>query len=96
MPVLAAMREREARRIGEAIGRAVDHFGHHGERPHCTGADAWNQKQFGEVGRSSIGGRCERRVKAGRQHVARAHVVMRGHDEMGQVSWTGSGGGGGF
>ena len=66
MPVLAAMGEREARRIGEAIGRAVHHFGHHRQRPHRASADAGNEKQFGEVGRSPIGGRGEGRVEARR------------------------------
>ena len=84
MPVLAAMGEREARRIGETTGRAVHHFGHHRERSHRAGADAGNEKQFGEVGRPPIGRRREARVKAGAEHIARAHVVMRGHDEMGQ------------
>ena len=84
MPVLAAMGEREARRIGEAIGRAVHHFGHHGECPHRAGADAWRQKQFGEVGGSSFATAVRRRVQARREQVARAHVVMSRHDEMGQ------------
>ena len=91
MPVLAAMGEREARRIGETIGRAMHHFGHHRERPHRAGADAGNEQQFGEVGRPPIGRRGEARVQAGRQHIARAHVVMRGHDEMGQGELDGIG-----
>jgi hypothetical protein len=91
MPVLAAMGKREARRIGEAIGRAMHHFGHHRERPHRARADAGNEKQFGEIGGSSIRRRSEGRVKARRQHVARAHVVMRGHDEMGQRKLDGVG-----
>ena len=43
-----------------------------------------NEKQFGEIGGSPICRRGEGRVKPRRQHVACAHVVMRGHDEMGQ------------
>jgi len=40
MPVLATMREREARGIAEAAGRAVDHLGHHGELVCQTGVTA--------------------------------------------------------
>ena len=40
MPVLAAMREREARRIGEAVGRAVHHLGDHRQRAHRARADS--------------------------------------------------------
>src|ERR1700733_12914071 len=54
-------------------------------------ADAGNEKQFGEFGWSPIRGRSEGRVEPRRQHVARAHVVMSGHDEMGQGELDGTG-----
>ena len=84
MPVLAAMGEREASRIGEAVGRAVDDLGHHRQRPHRAGADAWNEEQSGEVGRPPIRRRREACMNARREHVARAHIVTDGHDEMRQ------------
>ena len=48
MPVLAAMREREASGIGETVGGAVHDFRHHRQRTHRTGAYARNQKQLGK------------------------------------------------
>ena len=84
MSVLAAMGERKASGIGESVRRAVNDFGHHRQRPHRPGADARHEQQFGKVGRPPIRGRREARVKARRQHVARADVMMSGHDEMRQ------------
>ena len=84
MPVLAAMGEREASGIGETVGRAVHDLGHHRQRAHRAGADARNEKQLGEVGRPPIRGRREARMQARREHVARAHIMMSGHDEMRQ------------
>jgi hypothetical protein len=83
MPILATMGEREACRIGETTGRAVHHFGDHRERSHRAGADAGNEKQFGEIRRPAIGRRREARMQAGAENIAGAHIVMRGHDEMG-------------
>ena len=40
MPVLGAMGEREARRIGETAGRAVDDLRDYDQRTDGTGADA--------------------------------------------------------
>ena len=84
MPVLAAMREREASGIGETVGRAVHDLGHHRQRAHRAGADARNEEQFREVGGPPIRGRREARMKARREHIARAHIMMSGHDEMRQ------------
>ena len=84
MPVLAAMREGEARRVAEAARRAVHDLRHHGQRPHGARADARHQQQFGEIGRAAVGRRGEIAVEAARDHVLGAHVVMRRHDEMRQ------------
>ena len=84
MAVLAAMGERKARRIGETVRRAVNDFGHHRQRAHRPRADARHEQQFGKVGWSPIRGRREARVKARRQYIARADVMMSGHDEMRQ------------
>ena len=84
MPVLAAMRKREASGIGEPVGRAVHDFGHHRQRAHRAGADSGNEKQLGEVGGPPFRGRREARMKARRERVARAHIMMSGHDEMRQ------------
>ena len=61
MAVLAAMGEREAGRVGEAVGRAVHDLGDHGERAHRARADAGRQQQLGEIGRAALGRRGERR-----------------------------------
>ena len=74
MPVLAAMREREARRIGEAVGRAVHHLGDHRERAHGARADARREQQLGEVLRPALGRRREIAVQAARMHVASART----------------------
>ena len=64
MPVLAAMGEREAGRVREAAGRAVDDLGDHGQRAHRPGADAGHQQQLGEIGRPAFGGGGQRAVQA--------------------------------
>ena len=79
------MRQREARRILEAIRRAVHDLGHHGERLHRAGADAWGQQQLGKVDGSALGGGGERAVQSPREHVGRAYVVVGRHDEMRQL-----------
>ena len=82
--VLAAMREREARRIGEAVRRAVHHLGDQRQRMHRARADARHQQQVGEVGRAGIGRGGERAVQAAHDHVLGPHVVMLRHDQMRQ------------
>nr|WP_240320663.1 hypothetical protein [Sphingomonas crusticola] len=95
MAVLAAMGEREARRIAEPARRAMDHFRHHRQRPHGAGANAGNQQQFGKILRSPL--RCGRKiaVQPPRDHVLAAYVVMIGHDQMRQHGlrrrWQGGG-----
>ena len=84
MAVLAAVRQREARRIGEAVRRAVHHLRDQRQRMDRARADARHQQQLGEVGRAGVGRRGERAVQAAQDHVLRPHVVMRGHDEMRQ------------
>jgi hypothetical protein len=84
MPILAAMREREARRIAEAAGRAMDHLGHHRERAHGARADAGRQQQFGEILRPAIGGGGERAVQAARDDILGPDIVMIGQDQMRQ------------
>ena len=66
--VLAAMRQREARRILEAVGRAVHDLGDHGERLHGAGADAGRQQQLresrpGPRSAAAASVPCRRRVK---------------------------------
>ena len=65
------MGEREARRIGEAAGRAMHHLGDHRQRPHRARADARDEQQLGEIRRAAFGRRGERAVQAAREHVAR-------------------------
>ena len=84
MAVLAAMREREARRIDEAAGRAVHDLGHQGKSLNSARAHARREQQILEIGRPSFGRRSEIAVQAPHVDVAFAHVVMRRHDEIRQ------------
>ncbi len=54
MPILAAMRQRKARRIAEAARRAVNDFSDERQRAHSSGADTGRQQQIGEVDRASF------------------------------------------
>src|SRR5439155_17729159 len=76
MAVLAAVGEREAGRVGEAAGGAVDHFGYHGERADGAGADAWDEEKVREVLWARIGSGGECAVEAAEDHVVGADVVM--------------------
>ena len=49
MPVLAAMSEREARRIAKAAGGAVHDLRYHGQGANRAGADARHEQQICEV-----------------------------------------------
>ena len=69
--------------------RAVHDLGDHGEGFHRAGADAGRQQQLREVGGPAIGGRGQRAVQPADEDVARAHVVVRGHDEMRQIRLCG-------
>ena len=63
----------------------MHHLGHHGQRLHGARADAGRQQQLRKIGRPALGRRGERAVQAASEDVARAHVVMRRHDEMRQL-----------
>jgi len=76
------MRERETRRIAEAIRRAVNNLSDHRQRLHGAGADARRQQQFGEIDRGTLGCRGQRSVQATYEHITRPQVVMLGHHEM--------------
>ncbi len=89
--VLAAMGEREARRIGKAAGRAMDDLGNHRQRPHRPRADARHHQQLGEVGWPTVRRGGERAVQSADDHILGADVVMRRHDEMRQHRRLGRG-----
>ncbi len=76
------MGEREARGVGEAVGRAVHDLGHHGQRTHRARADTRGQQQLGKVGGAAIGGGGEIAVEPPDHDVARPDIVMGGHVEM--------------
>ena len=85
MPVLAAMGEGEARRIGEPAGRAVDDFGHHAP----ASAPCARRRPAPAGGRRNRPGpasrRCRQRaVQAAEHDVAGSDVVMRGHHQVRQ------------
>ncbi|MDR6138106.1 hypothetical protein QE438_001410 [Pseudoxanthomonas sp. SORGH_AS 997] len=76
MPVLAAMGQREPRRIAEAARRAVQHLGHHRQRAHGARAHAGHLQQRGEVLRPLLGGRGQAAVQPAQDDVLGAHIVM--------------------
>ncbi len=82
MPILAAMRERKARRIAEAIRCSMNDLGHHCQRLHSARADARSQQQFGKIDRPSLGSRRQRSMQAPDEYVALPHVMMLWHDQM--------------
>src|SRR5262249_48660049 len=79
--VLAAVSQREPRRIGEAARRAVDDLGNEGERKDRTWPDARRAEEIGEVFRPALPRGEERRPEALRVDVAAANVMMRGKRE---------------
>ncbi len=85
MTILATMGERESRRVAKAVGRAMDHLRHHRQRLHGAGADAGRQQQVREIDRAAFGGGSQGAVQAAGEHVARAHIMMRRHDQMRQL-----------
>jgi hypothetical protein len=64
MPVLAAMRQREARRIAKTVGRAVNDLRDHRQRAHRAHADPRREQQFRKVDRAALGRGGERAVQA--------------------------------
>jgi hypothetical protein len=84
MPVLAAMSEGKPRRVSKPVGGAMDDLGDHSQRVHRAGADTRAQQEFGKILRAGICRRGQRRVQPPEIDVARAHIVMRWHDQMRQ------------
>src|SRR5947207_5789864 len=67
--VLAAVREGEARGIGEAAGSAVDDLRDHGQRFDGAPADARDEQELFEVRGAPFGCRTEARVEASQDDV---------------------------
>jgi hypothetical protein len=75
MPVLAAVRQREARRIPEAIGRPVHDLRHNRERAHRARTDARRQQQVRKVDGTALSRSGERGMQPSRENIAQSHVV---------------------
>ena len=85
MPVLAAVGEREARRIGEAAGRAVDHLGDHARASApCARRRPGTSRSSAKSAGPAVGRGGERAVQAAEHHVLGPDVVVRRHHEMRQ------------
>lgn len=84
MPVLAAMSDREPRRIAEAIGRAMNDLRDLGQRTDGPCTDAGNEQKLGEILRTACGGSCQVAVQASGDDVPGPDIVMTGHDKMRQ------------
>ena len=59
MSVFASMRERESRRVGEAVRGSVNNFGDHRQGADGPGSHSGSQEQFRKVGWPAIGCRCK-------------------------------------
>ena len=86
--VLTAMREREARRIAEAVGRSMRDFRDHGQGANRPRADAGDEQEFREIGWAACGCCRQITVQATRDDVTGANVVMVRHYQVGQ-HWLG-------
>ena len=84
MPILAAMRKGETRRVRKSVRCSVHDLGDHRQGAHGPRSYARNEQQFGEVDRCPIRCCSQIGVKARRQHVAWADIVMSRHDQMRQ------------
>ena len=82
MAVFAAVREREARRIGEAAGRSVHDFGNQRERLQRARAEIFEQQQRGKIAELALVGDGQHRAQPFQVDVSRAHVVMRRHHQL--------------
>jgi hypothetical protein len=82
MAVLAAVRQRDARRILKAIRSAMHDLGDHGKRANCARADAGRQQQIGKIDRTALGGGSERAMQTPAENVGRPDIMMGRHDEM--------------
>ena len=78
MPVLAAMGKSKSRRIGETVGSAMHHFGHHGQSQNGASAKARREQQLGEIFRTAFGRRPERAVQPSRHHVLCTNLMVAG------------------
>jgi len=76
MAVLAAVGEREARRVGKPIGRAVDDLGDHRQRPHRPGADTPGQQQLGKILWAGSGRRGQGRMQPPEIDIGGSHIVI--------------------
>lgn len=81
MSVFAAVGEGEARRIGEAAGRAVDYFRDERERLQGARAQAFDEQEGSEVAEVLLVGDGEHGAEALQVHIGGADVVVRWHDE---------------
>ena len=85
MTVLAAVGEREPRRIVEARRRAVHDFGDQRERLQRARTELLDEQQRGEVAQLPLLRERQNGAEPPRLHVGRAHLVMRRHLEAPHV-----------
>ena len=81
MAVLAAVRERKARRIVESRRRAVHHFGDQRERLKRPGAKLFEQQEGCEIAEAALVREGEHRAQPLLVDVHRPHVMLRRHGE---------------
>ena len=85
MAVLAAVREREARRIRESRRRAVDHFSDERQRLQRPRTELLDQQQRREVAQVALVGDGQDRAEPLRVDVVRADVMMMRKDEVSRL-----------
>ena len=84
MPVLAAMGDREPRRVAEAVGCAMHDLGDLGQRADRPCTDPRHQQKLGKILRTTFRGSRQIAVQSPGDDVLWPDIVMGGHDEMRQ------------
>lgn len=80
--VFAAVSEREAGGVRKARGCSVDDFGDQCERLQGAWAEAFDEEKRCEITEFLLVGNGQHRAQTLEIDVGRAHVVVRGHDEL--------------
>ncbi len=82
MTILAAVGERESRRIGKAARRAVDNFGNQGKRLKRARPEILQQQKFGEVMQIAFIGDGEHGAETLQIDIRGANLVMARHAQV--------------
>ena len=82
MPILAAMGDRESRRIAKAVGRAMHDFGDLGQCTDGSRTDTRHEQKLGEIFRPEVGRSRQSAVQTSGDDVLGPNIMMTGHDQV--------------